>query len=988
MPDQLAAGSGQLTDAKNRLDNGKSQLDDGKARLDSAKAQLDKVEGWLDNGVDWVMNNLITQENWPEEAEVTWQEAVDILKNDGVDVVMNFIYDKSGYSAGVAEYESGLAEYERARKQYEDGRNNFYFQGEEYLDAVATYEKAKDKFDEAEQQLNQLVEARRQIEEGRKAVEAGRAELEEKETLLLAGKEEFEAKRQELEDGKKALEEGKAQYEDGKAEFETKRQELEDGKKALAEGKAQYEDGKAELEAKRRELEDGKKALAEGKAQYEDGKAELEAKRRELEDGKKALEEGRTQYEDGKAELEARRQELEDGKKALAEGKAQYEDGKAELEARRQELEDGKKALAEGKAQYEDGKAELEAKRQELEDGKKALAEGKAQYEDGKAELEARRQELEDGKKALEDGRAELEAGRKEYEENLKVYEQGEQSVEELKRLIDQAEDASWILLDKNNNAGFLYCKENSQNLRSISLSFSLIFVLVGALVIFATISRMIEEHAKLVGTTKALGFFNKEILEKYLVFGMLSTMLGVILGILGGYFLLQPFILKVYSPYYTVPLNKKAFELLPTLIVIVGGVLLSYIAVRLACDRLLKMRAVALLSGESESAKRKNKETEDDPEKSLYGQLILLNMTSDLKRVIVTIVGIAGCCILLMIGFYMKFAMDGVSKAQYGKVQTYDAELFFDNEISPDAETDLASLMDELGAQYISVSRNSLSFGIGDGMSGCTVIAADPEEIRDYYHLNSISGKKEELTLPEEGVIIPKRMHEKYDLEIGSSYSIFDTTMKLFKVPVDGIFNNYFGNLVFFSLQGWQNAFGIDPVRNCFLVKLNGISMEEFQEKTSLVPGFMSLKDSESDRAQIESTASALSIMIILMIVLAAIMAYFILTNLTGSYMIHKKKELTIMRVNGFTVKECTRYAATELIISTVIGIVVGAVAGGVLGYVIIRTVEQSFLQMVRTLDWRSVVLSALITAIFSLVVNALSLRVIKDLKLTDIAS
>ena len=127
---------------------------------------------------------------------------------------------------------------------------------------------------------------------------------------------------------------------------------------------------------------------------------------------------------------------------------------------------------------------------------------------------------------------------------------------------------------------------------------------------------------------------------------------------------------------------------------------------------------------------------------------------------------------------------------------------------------------------------------------------------------------------------------------------------------------------------------------------------------------------------------------MIILMIVLAAIMAYFILTNLTGSYMIHKKKELTIMRVNGFTVKECTRYAATELIISTVIGIVVGAVAGGVLGYVIIRTVEQSFLQMVRTLDWRSVVLSALITAIFSLVVNALSLRVIKDLKLTDIAS
>ena len=92
-------------------------------------------------------------------------------------------------------------------------------------------------------------------------------------------------------------------------------------------------------------------------------------------------------------------------------------------------------------------------------------------------------------------------------------------------------------------------------------------------------------------------------------------------------------------------------------------------------------------------------------------------------------------------------------------------------------------------------------------------------------------------------------------------------------------------------------------------------------------------------------------------------------------------------MRINGFTTKECTRYAATELIITSVLGIVIGLLAGAGLSYLITRLVEQSFLQMVRTVDWRSVVFSALITALFSLIINAYSLRTIKNLKLSDVA-
>ena len=103
---------------------------------------------------------------------------------------------------------------------------------------------------------------------------------------------------------------------------------------------------------------------------------------------------------------------------------------------------------------------------------------------------------------------------------------------------------------------------------------------------------------------------------------------------------------------------------------------------------------------------------------------------------------------------------------------------------------------------------------------------------------------------------------------------------------------------------------------------------------------------------------------------------------------MIHKKKELTIMRINGFSTPECIRYAATELVISTIIGILLGIVLGRVLSYLAIRMIEQSYLQMVRTIDWRSVIFSSLITACFSLIVNSLSLHKIRHLKLSDVMS
>ena len=102
--------------------------------------------------------------------------------------------------------------------------------------------------------------------------------------------------------------------------------------------------------------------------------------------------------------------------------------------------------------------------------------------------------------------------------------------------------------------------------------------------------------------------------------------------------------------------------------------------------------------------------------------------------------------------------------------------------------------------------------------------------------------------------------------------------------------------------------------------------------------------------------------------------------------HLLQKKRELTIMRINGFTTKEVTRYVSREILFTTVVGIVLGLGLGMLLGYLILRFTEQGHAQFVRTVSWTSALLSAGITALFSFVINAIALRKVRNLKLRDI--
>ena len=495
---------------------------------------------------------------------------------------------------------------------------------------------------------------------------------------------------------------------------------------------------------------------------------------------------------------------------------------------------------------------------------------------------------------------------------------------------------------------------------------------------IYATISKMIDEQRTLVGTTKALGFFNREIFAKYLLFGLSATVVGVLLGVLLARFVFEPFILRGYSAYYTYDTTAPTMTVGPTLIVLLAGSGLAVCAITLACFRLLRTPAIQLMQqavpkGRKRSAKGGKRLL------SLYSRLILLNIRTDLKRVIVTIVSAAGCCALIVIGFTLKAAVNGAVKNQYSSVVHYDAKVQY--EYSDEIEAELTAA----GAECVPLYDVFITYRITDNQVG-ELLCGDIGDIETMYRLNDWR-TGEPIASTDEGILIQRRLAEIDGLDIGSEFQITVRGANAAKVRVAGIFENYIGRSMVMSTGYYASLFGAEPTPNSFLIRLNGADEETLRTRLKEQSGFTSYTPATADRSMFDSATSVVNSIVVLFIVLAAILAGVVLTNLTNIYIMQKKRELVVMRINGFTVREVIGYCTRETIVTTVAGIVLGIALGSGIAYRIVRSMEQAFIRFDRSVSLLAWLYGALITVLFTVIINVIVLQKVKHLKLTDVA-
>ena len=646
----------------------------------------------------------------------------------------------------------------------------------------------------------------------------------------------------------------------------------------------------------------------------------------------------------------------------LDEAARTIEDARAELAKAAQEISDGEKQLADAKDQLAKGKKELKKNKTKYN---RQIANGWKQYYKNKNKYE---QQIADARTLLAENREEAE----------RKIEEARADVRDLK--------CTWVVLDRRANSGYLDLKGQLKSIRAAGYMFGALFIIITMLVCLSTLTIMIEDQKKQIGTSKAFGFYKNEVLRKYLIFGVTAAVLGDILsGITGT--VIGKIVLYIYNNTNIYQFNNIQGGLRPVPYIAVSLVMIAVciIATILACLEILRSPASALMQGLTKAGGfRKGKTSGRSRKGSLYIKLIFRNMTDDKARVAISIIIVAACTILIGVGVTFKYAFSGMITRQTEDVLMYDLRLDTGSTVTDEERAKLADVIGQSGAESAEALFESHMFSADGVVSGVDILAADPARISAFIGINYLG---EHIVAPDDGLIIPRSMAETYGYGPGSTMEVYDNSMEAEECTVKGYYTNYFGRLTITSAKGYKKIFGDEYKPNCFYIDLNGADEQKLRQELLAVSEDISFSPADEFKSSIASVSQLYDIITYVTTGIAIVMSFMILTNLANILVMRKKNELTVMRVNGFSVGQTTYYLSLQAAISTIAGLAIGALIGSLVASKAVMLLEPADLQFDRDYHAAAWFIAVGLEGLFAIIIYSNSFRRIKDFSLRDIA-
>lgn len=534
-----------------------------------------------------------------------------------------------------------------------------------------------------------------------------------------------------------------------------------------------------------------------------------------------------------------------------------------------------------------------------------------------------------------------------------------------------------WYILDRTDNNSYKELINASDNLKQLGNVFPIIFFCIAILVSLISMMRMIEEDRTENGTLKSLGFNNFQITSKYIIYSLLATIIGGFLGIVIGSILIPRVVWNAYKTMFTIPkficeidTSSNIIGLLICIICICGTAIF-------VCIKNLKEVPANLMRPKAPKTGKKiflERVTFIWKKLKFSNKITIRNIFRYKTRVLTTIIGIAGCTALILTGFGLRDSIKGIINYQFTNIFKYDKMLMLNDTVNQKVlkeellENSKIKKLVETNVNNIKVSYNN------EEQEVIMIVPNDKNELRKVINLIDIENEKNtNLDLKDNTCIISEKTSKLLNIKEGEKITIIDDSNKKHQVKVDKIVKNYINQYLYLSKMTYENIFGNYKI-NSYLIKLNDISSKEknnFDEEYISKSEITSIVNNSDMQKTMKDILRSIDSVVAILIVAAAVLAFVVLYNLSNINISERKREIATLKVLGFYPSEVDRYVTRETIILTAIGITLGLLSGSYLCHYIISTCEPDYIMFDRRVDTISYILSALITIIFTIIVN-----------------
>ncbi len=247
---------------------------------------------------------------------------------------------------------------------------------------------------------------------------------------------------------------------------------------------------------------------------------------------------------------------------------------------------------------------ELEPAQQKIADGKAQTTQARTRLEDAKKQLaqqSATIQQLPEAQRTiavqtLPQQEAQLAEQERQLVEKERELASAEEELNRNAEKIENLTKPSYLYNERSENVGFQEFGDLSDRIAAIANVFPVFFFFIAALITFTTMTRMVEENRREIGTLKALGYTKVEIAKKYAIYASLASGIGIVLGTILGTNLLPRIIFELSNERYDIGSALIFYDWPPILQAAAAFFIAAFGAAMIVLFKDLRERPAALL--------------------------------------------------------------------------------------------------------------------------------------------------------------------------------------------------------------------------------------------------------------------------------------------------------------------------------------------------------------------------------------------------------
>ncbi len=550
------------------------------------------------------------------------------------------------------------------------------------------------------------------------------------------------------------------------------------------------------------------------------------------------------------------------------------------------------------------------------------------------------------------------------------------------KKALQKTPQATYLYNDRTANVGYQDYFDESKSIAAIAVIFPGFFLFIAVLITFTTISRMIEKNRREIGLMRALGYTKGFISMKYVIYSVLAGILGSIAGGVFGTITLPKFIFGMLSnnnltQYHgVIPWAFIVEALVAGLVATLGSAaVVLMINLREKPTELMRERAPKagkriLLERIKPLWRRMN-----------FNQKVSYrNLFRYKTRMIMTIVGIAGCTGLMLAGFGIRDSVNDLIPDQFNQVQHYQGIVTLADSNKQIHDKNIQSQKSAM-VQSVTVAPTK---GIKRNATVTMIAPQSTAHFEKYVSLaNPKTGKAEKFT--NTGVILTEKLATDMNAKKGTVLSA-KLGNKLLKVRVAGITKNYAGHYMYLTPKYFNKVSSTKYSPNSRLLKLKSETTQSRHHTSRNVlkqSGVLNVTYPRYANSTLGTVG--LSSVVLIFIALSAALGLVVLYNLTNVNISERMRELSTIKVLGFYDNEVTAYVARENVVLTLAGIFFGWFIGLILHHFIMIKAQTGAILFPLTVHYPGYIWSAVLTACFSLVVGVITHYKLKNIDMLD---